>query len=322
MENKEQSVVSNFVNPVEINGKEDVKENVNKAREEFLQTHAKVQKFNRIVSGIFFVLTFGLIILGNTVSKLLGLCIGIVCVGFLFVWLFTRKQRKMLDEAVAVYLYNYSLYCNSYIFENVDNVEIGYKEKPEVEDVKKLNISDDVTVINSRDVVKGKLEGKEFISADVSLKTGHPRKEREQKALFVGKVYMLNYSFKDEGRTLLYLKGCGDAAPTKLNDVNKVDVDGLKKDWEVYSSSKNYSKIFNSAMTKTLNKISCNNTLNDVVISISEDKVLVGFSYSDEAMIIPMNREYETKHLEIKRENFESFKEINKILLDNSEFKK
>ena len=133
---------------------------------------------------------------------------------------------------------------------------------------------------------------------------------------------MLDYSFKDEGRTFVYLKGCGDATPTKLSDVNKVDVNGLKKEWEVYSSHKNYTRIFNSSMVKALNKINCNSTLNDLVISIVEDKVLVGFSYSDEAMIIPMNKDFETNHLEIKKENFEFLKEVNKSLLENSEFKK
>ena len=43
------------------------------------------------------------------------------------------------------------------------------------------------------------------------------------------KVYTLNYSFVNEGRTLLYLKGCGDATPTKLEDVNQINVPSLKK---------------------------------------------------------------------------------------------
>ena len=96
----------------------------------------------------------------------------------------------------------------------------------------------------------------------------------------------------------------------------------MKKEWEVYTSYKNYDKIFTQSLVKALNKIECNETLNDVVISIVEGKVLVGYSYSDEAMIIPMNKEYETNHLEIKKENYLSLIEINKSLLDNSNFTK
>ena len=323
MEIKENEVVSNYVSPVEIKEKEEVKENINKAREIFLEQHIKTQKTSKIISGVFFALTIVFVILGNYLPKLLGVSFGVICAGLVGIWLLTRRQRKIMDEVIAKYLYAYSLNCNSYIFDkDVEDVQIGYKEKPDVEDVKKLCISDEIAVINSRDVVKGKIEGKEFLSADVSLKTGNPKKEREQKAVFVGKVFMLDYSFKDEGRTFVYLKGCGDASPTKLSDVNKVDVNGLKREWEVYSSHKNYSRIFNSSMLKALNRISCNSTLNDLVISIVEDKVLVGFSYSDEAMIIPMNKDFETNHLEIKKENFEFLKEVNKSLLENSEFKK
>lgn len=323
MENQEKVVSSNFVDPVTIKDKEEVKENINKAREEFLKTHIKVQRTSKIISGVFFALTIMFVILGNYLPKLLGVSFGVICAGLVGIWLLTRRQRKIMDGVVGEYLYAYSLYCNSYIFDkDVENLQIGYKEKPDVEDVKKLCISDEIAVINSRDVVKGTIEGKEFSSADVSLKTGNPKKEREQKAVFVGKVFMLDYSFKDEGRTFVYLKGCGDATPTKLSDVNKVDVNGLKKEWEVYTSHKNYNRIFNSNMLKALNRINCNSTLNDLVISIVEDKVLIGFSYSDEAMIIPMNKDFETDHLEIKKENFEFLKEVNKSLLENSEFKK
>lgn len=322
MEKKENVVVSSFVGPVEIKETNEIKENINKAREEFLKTHIKTQRTSKIISGVFFALTIAFVILGNYLPKLLGVSFGVICAALVGVWFFTRKQKKVIDVAIAKYLYVYSLYCNSYVFDEVNDLQIGYKEKPNVEDVKKINISDEITTINSRDVVKGKIEGREFTSADVSLKTGNPKKEREQKTLFVGRIFELNYSFKDEGRTFVHLKGCGDAAPTKLNDVNTVDVNGLKKEWEVYSSHKNYQKIFNSNMLKILNKISCNNTLNDLVISIVEDKVLIGFSYSDEAMIIPMNKDFEINHLEVKKENFVFLMELNKVLLENSEFKK
>ena len=324
MENNEKVVIADFVSPVEINNADEAKLKVNETREKFLEVHNKVMKKNKIASGIFFAITIAIVLIGYFVPDLMGLCFGLICAGLAFIWIFTRRQRKELDAAVSSYLYGYSLYCNSYMYdkEDVTDLEIGYKQRPDVEVVNKLSISDEVTVINSRDLVKGKMYGLDFQAADCSLKTGNPKKESMQKALFVGKIYMLDYSFVGEGRTFMYLKGCGDATPTKLGDVNKIGVPGLKKDWEIYTSHKGYERIFTSDFVKALNKIECNDTVNDVVISIVEDKVLIGFSYCDEAMIIPMNRDFETKHLEVKKVNYNQFKAINKALIDNTNFKK
>ena len=57
-------------------------------------------------------------------------------------------------------------------------------------------------------------------------------------------------------------------------------------------------------------------------ITIDANRVSFGFSYSDEAMVIPMRNEYETKHLELKEENYKVFKMINKALIENDNFVK
>ena len=62
--------------------------------------------------------------------------------------------------------------------------------------------------------------------------------------------------------------------------------------------------------------------MNDVIISIADGVVIVVFSYSDEAMVIPIRNEYETKHLELKEENYKVFKMINKALIENDNFVK
>ena len=322
---KEQVVTRpDFVEPIEVRDYTEIKNKVNEARKIFLAKHDKLMKKNKIASGIFFVLAVGLVIVGYTLEELLGLSFGVVCAALLLVWFYTRHQRKQMDLAVTDYLFEYSLYCNSYMYNDKDvkNVQIGFKQNPDHEILKEFHISNAVSQIVSRELVKANMYEHDFIAADVSLKEGEPRKQKNMKALLVGKAFIFNYSFEEEGRTFIYLKGCGDAAPTKLEDVNKVEVNKLKNEWEVYTSHKNYQKIFSDSFVKALNKLECDNVLNDIVISVVKDKVLVGFSYSDEAMVIPMHNEYETKHIEHKVEDFKTLKLINKALIDNSNFKK
>ncbi|MBE6142543.1 MAG: hypothetical protein E7177_00955 [Erysipelotrichaceae bacterium] len=324
MEKKENLIIPEQSQPVEVENLEVVKTKVNEAREQFLKTHDSVMKKNRIASTIYFGITIGLVILGTFVENLMGLSFGIIIAGLIIIWIYTRHQRKVMDAGTQLYLYSYSLYANSYMYgkEDVKDINFEYKRHIDTELIKKINIVDDINIINSRDIVTGKMYDQPFLASDVSLKVGNPRRLKEQKALFVGKVYTLNYSFVNEGRTLLYLKGCGDATPTKLQDVNQINVPSLKKEWQVYTSHKGYEKIFTSGLIKALNKLECNDVMNDVVISIADGVVIVGFSYSDEAMVIPMRNEYETKHLELKEENYKVFKMINKALIENDNFVK
>lgn len=321
MEKKEIEVKPEFVEPIEVDDYSQIKKGVNEARINFLENHKKVMKKNKIASGIFFVLAVGLVIVGYTWNKFLGLCFGVVCAALVVVWLYTRHQRKILDGAVADYLYAYSLYCNSYMYkdEHIKNIQIGYKQHPDPEVLKKFNIADNVSQIVSRELIKGNMFDHDFIAADVSLKSGNPKKQRDMKALLVGKAFIFDYKFNEEGRTFLYLKGCGDAAPTKLEDVNKVEVNKLKKEWEVYTSHKNYNKIFTESFVKALNKFETDKVLNDIVISIVDGHILVGLSYCDEAMVIPMHNEYDTKFVEHKVEDFKIVKLINKSLIENSD---
>ena len=322
MEKKETVIIPEISEPVEVENLDVVKTKVNEAREKFLSVHKNVMKKNRIISTIYFGITIGLVLLGTFVEKLMGLSFGVICAGLIFVWIYTRKQRKEMDAGTQGYLRDYSLYTNSYMYgkEDVEDVKIAYSQKVEKDLINKINLSNEEYIINSRDVVTGKMYSHNFLTCDVSINSGAAKRPREQKILFVGKLFSLNYKFVSEGRTLLYLKGCGDATPTKLEDVNEVRVTSLKKEWQVYTSCKDYEKIFNSSLIKALNKLECNETLNDIVISIADGTVLVGYSYSDEAMVIPMNTTYETKQFEEKVDNYKVFKDINKALIDNNNF--
>lgn len=324
MNNNEKVVRPDFVELIEINEVNDVKTNINAARNDFLAKHNKVMKTNKIVTGALFIAAIGLVVLGMTFENLIGLWFGLIVSVLIVIWIFTRYQRKQIDEAVSEYLFSYSINNNSYLFkgEEFNNITVGYKERPDIELLKQLNISDLVCSVSSRNVVKGTMLDKPFSVCDASLKVGDKDKRTQQKAVFVGKVYSFDYSFDGEGRAFIYLKGCGDAAPTKLDDVNKVEISGLKGDYEVYTSYKNYKSIFNKDVVKALNRFSTDETLNDLVISIVEGRVLIGLSYSDEAMVIPMNKDYEIDCLSHMEKELDIVKELNKALINNTYFTK
>jgi len=119
----------------------------------------------------------------------------------------------------------------------------------------------------------------------------------------------------------MYLRGCGDAEPTSLGDVNEVSVEELSLQWKVYSSNDNYKKIFSKPLISALNHISTDEMMNDVIISITNDKFLVGLSYSDKMMIIPLNDSFDASGIEHYKNDIEKVIEVAKAINKNKYLK-
>jgi hypothetical protein len=295
---------------------------IEESRKTFFATHNKIMKTNRIVGICFIVIMLAVIVLSYVIPSLTLVLFIAVAVFFVGILLFTRFARKKMDQAVGLYLTTYSSYSDSYLYdgEPFSDILYGFKVKPDAQVMAKMDFKNELFHIGSRDLVKGKMNGRTFEVADVSYKTGKPKDKKTHKTVFVGKVINLPYKNSSTGRTLCYLKGCGDAEPDKLADVNMVEIKGLDTKWKVYSSCSGCNSIFNHQLVTALNQFNCDEMLNDIIISIESEQILIGLSYSDSYMIIPMEKEFDANGISHYKNDLMIVGKIEQALSENNYF--
>ncbi len=283
------------LNQIEVGTDEELKANVNKAREEFKLEHDKLLKYNKVLGIVLFVAMMAILVVGFIYQDAITWLLLGIAVYFILVFALTRWQRKKMDEGVKKYLNVYSLYTESYAYDQstYKDVTIKFEEKLDREVVDKLEYVNNCIEIGSRNIVRFTLNGVKGYTGDVSIKTGEKKVRKTHKVGFVGKLVVLPLDIKKEGRILCYLKGCGDAEPNKLDDVNKVEIPELSSDWCVYASDDSLKKVFTTRVVRALNDLYCDNLLNDVLISFNEGQLLIGLSYSDDLMVIPLEKDFE-----------------------------
>lgn len=282
------------LNQIDVSNEDELNTFVNKARVEFKEEHDRLLKYNKVLGIVLFVAMIAILIVGFIYpDAIVYLLIGIA-IYFVLVFALTRYQRRKMDESVKKYLNVYSLYTESYSYDPsvYKNVTIKFEEKLDKEVVDKLAYVNDCIEIGSRNIVRYSLNGTSCYTGDVSIKTGEKKVRKTHRVGFVGKLVVMPYELKSEGRILCYLKGCGDATPNNLEDVNKIDVHDLSSSWEVYASNESLKQVFTSSVVKVLNAFSCDNLLNDVLISFNEGSLLIGLSYSDDLMVIPLEKDF------------------------------
>ena len=317
------SLPAGFIKPVTIESKEKTEEAINKARIDFHAIYDKEIKKNRIIGIAFMVVMAAIVVVSYFFNKYIQYLLIGALVFFVAILVVTRLSRKNMDLAVGDYLGTYGSLSDSYVYnsESYKDIIMAFRNKPSEDDIRSMKFKKDVFFVGSRDVIKGKINDIDFETADVSIKTGNAKDKKTHKTVFVGKVVSLSLGTKEEGRILLYNKGCGDAEPDDLDDVNEVNIDSLKKDWKVYSSLSNTDKYFTKAICDSLNELSTDEVLNDIVISIQENRVMVGLSYTDDLMIIPLEADFKIDGVEHYRLDMEKVARFTKAIKSNKNYK-
>lgn len=313
-----------FIKPVEVKSKEETELKINEARKAFHAAYNKEITKNRITGFAFLAVMIAVVVIAWLLpSYVQYVLIGAIAL-FLGVLVLTKFARRNMDIAVGDYLQNYGLLSDSYVYDNADfeDIEMGFRVKPSEDVVRSMEFKKDICGIGSRDTIKGKMAGLSFKTSDVSVKTGDIKSRKTQKTVFVGKMIVFDASVKEEGRVLLYLKGCGDATPDAIDDVKKVDIPSLNYEWEAYSSMDSYSKIFTKPVVDALNAFKCDEMMNDVIVSFQKDRTIVALSYSDNLMIIPMENDFKVDGVEHYKQDMEKVISFAKAISKNKSFVK
>ena len=214
---EEKISLDSFTPATEVGDKKSVEKEINDARIAFASVHKDVMKKNRIMGIVFLIVMVGALVLAYILPKAINYMFIALFAFFIVVVVLTRLSRKKMDNAVGEYLRAYGSQSDSYVYKNEDikDVEMAFRAKPDDEVLRSLEFKNDVFAIGSRDVIKGKMGDINFLSSDASYKVGNAKDKKTHRTVFVGKVVQFDSKIKDEGRVLLYMKGCGDAEPDK-----------------------------------------------------------------------------------------------------------
>lgn len=291
-----------FPDPV-VSSEETIK-NINVARETFYTYINQSNKIKKIMLfsflGIFLLLGILLIAKPELVNQLFTPLIVVFLIFLLASFGVVSSTKKKRNFHFDQYRYHYFIAIDSYCYYQTgySNIELSYNSKIELDEIKKIGCYENVVSAPTRDIVKGTVFGVNFFSCDALIKSEDKIDGKKViNTIFSGKLFKLDLKSKKPGKMYLYLNGCGDAHPTELKGMEPTQIKDLKKEYEVFTSFENPNTMLNKKCVESLNKLTIDDIVEDVILSISKEGVYLGISLTSEYMTIPYQNEVNDKFL-------------------------
>ncbi len=267
----------------------DDKEYMENMRKDFMSFFKKLKIINTsviLVAFVAFILIFAF--LKDKVYLAMGLAIALLIAMFVFVSVIKRK----LSSKTQAYVKEYYQKETEFILKNakVTNLESLADDTMDMTSMTEARILKDINFVRSRNNVEFVLNEKKIRMSDLIFKIPNPNDKKKVIIAFCGKVLQYRVDKPYDGRTLIYRK------TTIPNCYGPNDIEGLEKIMDddkllVYSSDKNFAKIFPEALLKKIADVEINENLYDMTISLSGDLVTIALSYADDIMVIPSTKE-------------------------------
>ena len=165
--------------------------------------------------------------------------------------------------------------------------------------------------------------GINFVSYDALIRSGTSIQDKNShRVLFSGKLFKLQLQPLKEGKLIFYLKGSGDSHPTELKGLEPVKIRDLKEEYLVFSSFENPSSMLPKKAIEILNKIKIDSVVEDVIISINENGVFIGYSLTSKYMAIPYSEEIDNVFIDHYKEDIFLISNFASILSTNKNYNK
>ncbi len=319
VEEKEEVIRDTFYSPIEIESEDKLFETINNNQITFNNYYNKVRKTSSLIMIICMVVIVVLLFVLNSVLEGSGIPFSIVAVVayFLIISNYSKKTKNKLNEDSLRILNEYFSLIDSYVTENKYFTEIQFNREYKLDEdtFKNLKICKNISSVVGRDYIKGKLCGYDFVAGDNCIKTQEKdEKGNEQNYIvFLGKLFVINIeNLVSEGRAIIYLKGKGANGPTDIEDLEKVE-GVLSNKFDVYSSF-DIDSLLTEKTKSLLEKFEVNDALIDMFITIDNNKISFGFSYSDGVMVVPLTESLKKEDLFEYKKNVELMVDIVKSL--------
>lgn len=205
---------------------------------------------------------------------------------------YTIVIKRFINKRMKKYFEDYYDASKNYVFdqEGFEEAELQNPDRIEQVQFDENKVHVNVANVGSRGLTTFRFHKKPMYVCDCAAQV---RLEKSIKPIFVGKYLVGDTKYDGEDPIIIYLKGDERSLPPTNTEANKIVYDD--KDLQVYSNNKNWNKIVNSSLMKSLHKFKKEKNLVDLTISLVSKKIYVLLGYDDPLMVLPLNNQFDPK---------------------------
>ena len=218
----------------------------------------------------------------------------------------TREYIKLITKMINE---------NTFKNEQFTDVVTDPEEKFDVAEVIGDGVYADLGIAQSRNVVRGKFAGKDFLYGEVALFKPQQPKAKKEGPVFVGKYISYPNNLQMKGRIIVNIKKSESPLdlPTKIEDLTALHesanlaVYGLKET--------DYERVLGKKFFKEFTEdLALKDHLINVNLVVWAGKSAVYFSYDDGAMGLPFDKPFDKQPYDQMADNLtDAFELLNKI---------
>lgn len=243
-------------------------------------------------------------------------------------------KNKDLKKKALNYVNEYFVITNKFIYSDESFTNVQYLANTQFSDeaFRNAHLYKGIHDTKSRNYVALSYKNIPLVSCDISANV---LVKGRTSPMFLGKLYCLERK-KDAVKPILDNK---DNENKETIEVKKDviifqlkggelsrpidDIEGLEKvdetdSYVLYSSDKKCKKIFNSKVLSVCKDFRIDKTLIDVVISITDEYIIVGIDYADEFISIPVESEANVQIFRRTKKDLQLVTEIFDLINENS----
>ena len=217
------------------------------------------------------------------------ICLGSVVFLLVLIYLYNSLSKKHLIKKATEYIKVYYNLTNEQIFddkEHFSDISVDTNGIVDKEIIATSRIYKNVENIGARNLITFRYNNIEsnkvldFTLSDVGLQR---RGKKRMQSVFVGKIYFIKHNLQLPGRALLQCKSESDLV-YKINDVDDLESILESNKTILFSNLNKIKSIFTASIINKIESFKYDNSLLDVVISISKDYIFIGLDYNDDIM--------------------------------------
>ena len=290
----EEQQATSKINVIKVEKNDDVNTLVNRVEEERNALRKSLKKTSTInnillvvVAGVF-IGSFILVTQG-TWGQITGwTLIGVTIAGLVVYYLLTRKKYPTLTRK---YFHTFWEGTNNYLFsgDKFSDCEIDIDERYETSDIIAQMAYKDVVSVASRNIVRGKYDGKEFVFGELGIyRPGAKRNQRD--VVFVGRHLSFDNNLQFEGRYIVNIRKeeAPVDLPTEIEDLKPLHEEGLLTIYGLEGAD--YEKDLGKTLINDIKSLACKDPLLNINFVFWSKKTFCYLSYDDAIVAIPFEK--------------------------------
>ena len=305
------AIKTNVINIEKNDDVQALNDKVDEQRKSLLKSYKHTNLINNIllvVVAAVFIGSFVLITQGSWGQITGWVMIGVTLTGLIIYFLLTRKRYPNLSRQYFKVFWESS---NNYLFSDsrFEECSIDIDERYDMSDIISQRAYKDIVSVASRNIVRGKFNGKEFVFGELGLYKPGARKNARD-VVFVGRHLSLDSNLEFEGRYIVNIRKSEEPVdlPTDIDDLKPLHEDGLLT---IYGEEgANFEKDLGKKLISELKSLSCNAPLLNINFVFWNKKSFCYLSYDDSIVAIPFDKPIDTNAYVALKRNIEDVFEI------------